>query len=109
MINRLLLVITEVLCSNKSLCKGCSPYYEFVSPFCKGLLLIVQLTAKIGQELKTKNRKIYQEKEHISFSDLRNGNIGEFSEEWAGEMTTNWKELACGVTSPFSAITVLRW
>lgn len=42
-------------------------YYEFLSPFCKGLLRVVQLTAKIGQEPKTKNRKIYQEKEHISF------------------------------------------
>lgn len=42
-------------------------YYKFLPPFTKGLLLVVQLTAKIGQELKTKNRKIYQEKEHISF------------------------------------------
>lgn len=59
MINLLVLVIIEVLCSSKSLSKACSHYYEFVSPFCKGLLLVVQLTAKIGQELKTKNRKIY--------------------------------------------------
>lgn len=67
MINLLFLVIVEVLSSNESLSKGCGHYYEFVSPFCKGLLLVVQLTAKICWELKTKNRKIYQEKEHISF------------------------------------------
>lgn len=53
-------------------------------------MLVVSLTAKVGQELKAKNRKIYHEKEHTKlFKTFEVAALGSFLRSGLEKMTAN--------------------